>query len=449
VLGLASQKIVKMVPLSQRVALMLGQFGGGFGHMGMHREQVRFVNKLVASECDRYVIGRDKALVQSVVKQSKVDQINPGTRLKVEHIPHPNDPKRTFLVTRRALADAPNKPFELIADMKGKKFPEVFSLEDNQQVVLEFEGLLRRHHMDIPIGSPLEEASMAILEMLEIRRDKTIHDRKTDCREKWRRGFFLADIARKALRAETHADFKNLLSHLRLLLEPSNFSQFSAIEVSAKPKAKEINNKVFELFVAVILFQICSNLRFDNPVSSDGKKPDVIGEFKGKKWGVACKVSHSESPLTFLERVREGIDQIEKSDAEHGIVIVNLKNLIPHDIVWPAKLDKESGEWTYGAFPFRDGPSEMIQIIFQKFEQQVYATTGGRESFVRIFDSKKAVPLVLMFYCSVTGYSPNSGVVIPMIVKRMFGLGAPLEIMMPEAFEIADLFNDYLHDRIE
>ena len=120
VLGLASQKIVKLVPLSQRVALMLGQFGGGFGHMGMHREQVRFVNKLVASECDRYVLGRDKALVQSVVEQSKVDQTNPGTRLKVEHIPHPDDPKRTFLVTRRALADAPDKPFELIAGMKEK-----------------------------------------------------------------------------------------------------------------------------------------------------------------------------------------------------------------------------------------------------------------------------------------------------------------------------------------
>ena len=449
VLGLASQKIVKLVPLSQRVALMLGQFGGGFGHMGMHRDQVRFANKLVASECDRYVIGRDKALVQSVVKQSKVDQTNPGTRLKVEHIPHPDDPKRTFLVTRRTLADTPDKPFEMIAGMKGKKFPEVFTLEDNQKVVLDFESLLRRHQMEIPVGSPLEEASTAILEMLEIRRDKTIHDRKSDCREKWRRGFFLSDIARKALQAERHADFKNLLSHLRLLLEPSNFSQFSAIEASANPKAKEINNKVFELFVATILFHICSNLRFDSPNNSKGENPDVIGEFKGRKWGFACKVSHSENPLTFLERVREGVDQIEKADVDHGIVIVNLKNLIPHDIIWPAKPEKDSGEWIYGAFPFRDGPSEMIQIIFQKFEQQVYATTGGREPFVNIFAGKKAVPLVLMFYCSVTGYSPNSGVLIPMIVKRMFGLGAPLEKMMPEAFEIVDLFNDYLHDRIE
>jgi hypothetical protein len=177
--------------------------------------------------------------------------------------------------------------------------------------------------------------------------------------------------------------------------------------------------------------------------------PDVIGEFKGRQWGIACKVSHSENPLTFLERVRDGIDQIEKADVDHGIVIVNLKNLIPHDILWPAKLDKESGELTYGAFPFRNGPFEMIQIIFQKFEQQIYATAGGQDAFAAVFAGKKAVPLVLMFYSSVTSYSPNSEAVIPMIVKKVFVIGASPEKIMPEAREIADLFNlfnDYLHD---
>jgi hypothetical protein len=54
-----------------------------------------------------------------------------------------------------------------------------------------------------------------------------------------------------------------------------------------------------------------------------------------------------------------------------------------------------------------------------------------------------------MFYCSVAGYSPDSGIVIPMIVKRMFGLGAPMDKLLPEVKEVADLFNDFLHDKID
>ena len=113
VAGLASQKVTKIVPLSQKIVLLIGHSGGGFGHANFHRELIRDLNIAIAVECHRYVIGRDEALVRSVVTQSKVDTTNPGTRMKVEHIPHANDPKRTFLVARRVTADAPNKPLKI------------------------------------------------------------------------------------------------------------------------------------------------------------------------------------------------------------------------------------------------------------------------------------------------------------------------------------------------
>jgi hypothetical protein len=53
VLGLGSQEITKLVPLSQGVALLIGNHGAGFGHFDFHREQVRDVNIMVATECQR------------------------------------------------------------------------------------------------------------------------------------------------------------------------------------------------------------------------------------------------------------------------------------------------------------------------------------------------------------------------------------------------------------
>jgi hypothetical protein len=57
--------------------------------------------------------------------------------------------------------------------------------------------------------------------------------------------------------------------------------------------------------------------------------------------------------------------------------------------------------------------------------------------------------LVKSFMRHCTSYSPDSGIVIPMIIKRMFGLGAAMDKLLPEAREIADLFNDFLHDKID
>jgi hypothetical protein len=76
---------------------------------------------------------------------------------------------------------------------------------------------------------------------------------------------------------------------------------------------------------------------------------------------------------------------------------------------------------------------------------------GGRQAFINEFVAKKAVPIVLMFYCSVTGHTPRVGVVVPMIVKQMTGIGLPTEQLdLNTGYgKLVDLFNDYLHDRID
>lgn len=113
VLGFASEKITKLVPLTSGTALVIGGPGAGFGHFSVDRNQVREINLAVTIECDRFVIGRDEALLRSIVPASKVDCGSPGSRLRVESIPHPVDPLRSYLVSRRVPADEPDTPFPI------------------------------------------------------------------------------------------------------------------------------------------------------------------------------------------------------------------------------------------------------------------------------------------------------------------------------------------------
>jgi hypothetical protein len=104
-IGLGSPKVTKIVPLSGRIALLIGGFGARLGHFAFDRTQVRELNVAVATECDRYVIGADEALVRSVVRRSRVDRDDVATKMKVEHIHHPTDPQRTVMISRRVAAN--------------------------------------------------------------------------------------------------------------------------------------------------------------------------------------------------------------------------------------------------------------------------------------------------------------------------------------------------------
>jgi hypothetical protein len=112
-LSLLSQNTTKVVPLTKRMALLVGERGCGFGHFAVDRAVVREINIALAIECERYVIGANESLVRSIVRRGKVDTTKPGSRIRVEHIPHPTDPMRTFLVTRRVAADASNEPLRI------------------------------------------------------------------------------------------------------------------------------------------------------------------------------------------------------------------------------------------------------------------------------------------------------------------------------------------------
>jgi hypothetical protein len=59
--------------------------------------------------------------------------------------------------------------------------------------------------------------------------------------------------------------------------------------------------------------------------------PDLRCTYGGAKWGLAAKILYSGDPNRHIDRIVEGAKQIERSDADVGLVIVNGVNLVPHD----------------------------------------------------------------------------------------------------------------------
>jgi hypothetical protein len=280
--------------------------------------------------------------------------------------------------------------------------PEIFTLEEIVKSVFAFEDLIRQKQapLQLPPGSPIETAALAALEMLETFRRNVPHDTKRDHRNAWRQAIALADILRKVLRVAGHPRFDQIWPHLLLLLGKSNI----ALNVW-NPKEDQDANKVFELYMALVLAPLCSDLELEDPKhSASGKNPDVIASLNGSRWAFACKVMHSPSPNAFIQRVREGIKQIQRSNADKGVVVVSLKNLLPHDEYWTVKREVGIADLIYSAtIDPAVVTGDLLAICAGYHGLVIHELLGGPAAFNDLFKDTKAVPAVLLHLCTTVG----------------------------------------------
>ncbi len=73
----------KLVPLSQRICLIILDRGELVGYRYATIESVRKINIILAQNTDRFLIGRDEALVRNLVKTTKLDQYERQGRFRI------------------------------------------------------------------------------------------------------------------------------------------------------------------------------------------------------------------------------------------------------------------------------------------------------------------------------------------------------------------------------
>jgi len=148
--------------------------------------------------------------------------------------------------------------------------------------IWELEEILEAQGFTVPTCSPYEEPALTLIQWDEVRSGRALHDEKVDHRDLLRRALSLADFAEKIALVCDHPDFKRLLPHLRQFAKTFDLSQFSAT-----PPENQHNNSFFELYTAAMAMHAMANCDADDPNCSDGKNPDVLGDYSGKRWAIA------------------------------------------------------------------------------------------------------------------------------------------------------------------
>lgn len=197
----------------------------------------------------------------------------------------------------------------------------------------EFERTLASQGIKIPPDSKLEQAMLLARHIKYIREENAALPVLTPDEEDdmFRRTTWLWGMAPKVIAAARHEDFRELVPHLKLVVD-GEFAQ------SVPGDPNEDSDKLFELVIALAVLPFAKNLKVDTGNAAD-RNPDLLFDFGGQRWGIACKALYTGKPERYRDSVIKGASQIEKSEAERGVVCVSLRNLLDQSLFLPRHGD--------------------------------------------------------------------------------------------------------------
>ena len=82
-IGIITAGAKKIIPLSQKTCLVMGDHGGEISGKSINRDVVRKINCDIAANSDRFVISRDKSLLKKIVSITKIDQRRREQRVQI------------------------------------------------------------------------------------------------------------------------------------------------------------------------------------------------------------------------------------------------------------------------------------------------------------------------------------------------------------------------------
>lgn len=265
--------------------------------------------------------------------------------------------------------------------------PDTWLADDLFRALDQFERVLRaRCSIHLVQGISINEAFRHLLDLISAFKREYEADPEHDFREELRIALGLADLAKKTVLVEEHPDFDQLCPHFALLLQEASLVQ------TVHSLVDGTSNKIFELLIALSVMQFGTNVRVDHPERSVGDNPDVLALVRGATWGFACKAANTPNLSTYADRVAGAIDQIERSPADHGMVVVSLKNLLAYDQMWAFH-----GQGRFTCWPSAEVADQALEAHVGELLSEWEERFGGEDALRELCDGKKTSPVVLNY----------------------------------------------------
>jgi hypothetical protein len=204
-----------------------------------------------------------------------------------------------------------------------------------------FMNLLLQKGIQPPVGSDLENELLSLTQLVEVMKNPSLASR-ADQKDILRSAGALHDLAAKVLSVENLPDFATFLPHLQLIGSKKVSVASLAQNVASGPD-DDTARKFAELYVGCLAAHVGTDVVLDSPTNAKGDNPDVMfthqeSDLVKRRWAFAIKTISSRQGQTIFERIQEGAGQIDdkKCAADRGMVIINAKSALEHDVLWSA-----------------------------------------------------------------------------------------------------------------
>lgn len=304
---------------------------------------------------------------------------------------------------------------------------------------LAFEKRLNDIGIKINPDSDLYRIGFNVLEVYEKHKKPELHNNNEDIREYMSRVMGFNNFIEKTFPFINSEYIDRIKPHMELLNK-------SSIPQAVKSKITDQgSNKLFELYVASLCYPDFNNIRLDSPDNSKGNNPDIMFDYNGQCWSIACKVLHSPKTKTIFDNVVKAVDQIEKSNCNSGFVFISLKNIIDYDSFWPI-LNKDKylqgkEDPYFSSYCSVKIPISILESYVLNIQNDLKKEIGV-DLLVNLFKDKKAQPVIVIFLQAPTGLI-NEGVPVFLLLGFLGMLR--IDKVDDEAIKILNIINDKIH----